>query len=56
MVSPCICMYIKLVQALTHKLEDAKCRIHGKKHDALYSYLISLAGIEADYVSEYCHW
>ena len=28
----------------------------GKKHDALYSYLISLAGIEADYVSEYCHW
>ena len=26
----------------------------GKKYDALYSYLISLAGIEADYASEYC--
>ena len=28
----------------------------GMKIDALYSYLISLAGIEADYASEYCHY
>ena len=28
----------------------------GMKIDALYSYLISLAGIEADYASEYCDW
>ncbi|MBQ9863747.1 MAG: hypothetical protein IJM33_00250 [Bacteroidales bacterium] len=27
----------------------------GMKIDALYSYLISLAGIEADYASEYCN-
>ena len=26
------------------------------KIDALYSYLISLAGIEADYASGYCQW
>ena len=26
----------------------------GRKFDALYTYLISLAGIEADYASEYC--
>ena len=26
----------------------------GNKYDALYSYLISLAGIDADYASEYC--
>lgn len=26
----------------------------GRKYDALYTYLISLAGIEADYASEYC--
>ena len=25
----------------------------GRKYDALYTYLISLAGIEADYASEY---
>ena len=27
----------------------------GKKHDALYSYLIRLARVEADYASRYCH-
>ena len=27
----------------------------GQKYDDLYSYLIRLAGIEADYASDYCH-
>ena len=27
----------------------------GKKHDQLYSYLIRLASIKADYASDYCH-
>ena len=27
----------------------------GQKYDDLYSYLIRLAGIEADYASGYCH-
>lgn len=27
----------------------------GRNHDALYAYLIRLAGIEADYASGYCH-
>ena len=26
----------------------------GNKYNTLYSYLISLAGIDADYASEYC--
>ena len=29
--------------------------IAGSKYDALYSYLIKLAGVDADYASDYCH-
>ena len=30
--------------------------IAGEKYGALYSYLVQLSGVDADYASKYCHW